>query len=360
MVPILGAVTSFGLIGFMGTTEQLLSLAFAGLGVVWYFAYAKRYTDKRGVLTSLIVDRSEQMPDTAVEAARIVRPNTGKFRVMVPLANPATEKNLITLASAYAKQRGGTVVAIHIVQVPEQTPLGAGVEHIDEMDRSSGELLEKARRDAETFGVDLETETILSHRSFGEIFDAARRERADLTILGWGGDSHGSPGRVESALGDLTGALPCDFVVYRDNGLDPSKMLLPTAGGPASDISAEVARVLSGEFDSELTLMHVVDDERDREQGEVFLEQWADEQGFESADRFTTFSEEPYEAIREVADDYSLVILGASERGLLERLVDRHGVGWMVEQLEVSVLLAEPARPRSLWERLFGRSRPSP
>ncbi len=40
-----------------------------------------------------------------------------------------------------------------------------------------------------------------------------------------------------------------------------------------------------------------------------------------------------------------------------ERLVDRRGVGWMIEQLEVSVLLAEPARPRSLWERLFGWER---
>ncbi|MFB6350650.1 MAG: hypothetical protein ABEK29_02520, partial [Bradymonadaceae bacterium] len=71
----------------------------------------------------MIVDRSQQMPDTAVEAAKMVRPDTAKFRVMVPLANPSTEKNLITLASAYAKQREGTVVAVHIVEVPDQTPL---------------------------------------------------------------------------------------------------------------------------------------------------------------------------------------------------------------------------------------------
>ncbi|MFB6350651.1 MAG: APC family permease, partial [Bradymonadaceae bacterium] len=40
-VPILGAVTSFGLIAFMGGTEQLLSLVFVGVGILWYFVYAK-------------------------------------------------------------------------------------------------------------------------------------------------------------------------------------------------------------------------------------------------------------------------------------------------------------------------------
>ncbi|MFB6350649.1 MAG: amino acid transporter, partial [Bradymonadaceae bacterium] len=231
-----------------------------------------------------------------------------------------------------------------------------GAEHIDELDEASGKLLEKARRDAETFGVDVETHTILSHRSFDEIFDAARNQRADLTLMGWGDDAHGSPGRVESAMSDLTGALPCDFVVYRDRGFDPERLLLPTAGGPASEISAEVARVLLGEFDAELTLMHVVDDERDLERGQAFLEHWAEEHGFEDTPGIVEISEDPYEAIQSVADEYSLLILGASERGILQRLADRHGVAWMIEQLEVSVLLAEPSRPRSLWERLFGRT----
>jgi amino acid transporter/nucleotide-binding universal stress UspA family protein len=353
LIPIAGAISSFGLIAFMGGTEQLLSLAFVGVGILWYFVYAKRQTEKRGLLTSLVVDRSEQMPDSAVEAAKMVRPNTNEFRVMVPLANPETEKNLMTLASAYAKQHGGTVVAVHIVQVPEQTPLEMVADDPEYFDGSE-DLLEKARQDAETFGVDVETHTILSHRSFDEIFDAARTHDVDLTILGWGEDAHGSPGRVESAMDDLTGALPCDFIVYRDRGLEPSNILLPTAGGPASEISAEVARVLSNQFDTEMTLMHVVDDERERAQGEAFLDQWAREHGFGDAEQSIAISEDPYAAIEAVGEDYSLVILGASERGLLQRLVDRHGLAWMVEQLGVSVILAEPTRPRSLWERLFG------
>jgi len=355
IVPILGAVTSFGLIGFMGGTEQLLSLGFVGVGIAWYFAYAKRHTEKQGVLTGMIVDRSEEMPDTAVEAAKMVRPGTGGFRILVPLANPTTEQNLITIASAFARQRGGTVVAVHVVEVPDQTPLQFGAEHVEELDEASGQLLERARRDAETFEVDVETHTILSHRSFGELFDAARDQRADLTLLGWGRDAHGSPGRVESAIGDLAGALPCDFLVYRDNGFDPSRILLPTAGGPTSELSAEVARTLLNEFSSELTLMHVVEEERERQRGENFLEQWAEAHEFESAERRIEVAADGYEAIRAASDDYSLVVLGASERGLLERLTRRGGLGDLVDRLPVSVLMAQPARPRSLWERLFGR-----
>ena len=356
VVPIIGALTSFGLIAFMAPIEQMMGLGFVGIGVVWYLAYARGKTEKKGVLTKFILQKAEEMPEGAVEAAKMVSPEEQKFRVMVPLANPATEKNLISIASAFAKQRGGEVVAVHIVQVPNQTPLEAGAEHITRLDAASKLLLDKARRDAETFGVDVETHTILSHRSFDEIFDAARDHRADLTVLGWGGDAHGSPGRVESALDDLTGDLPCDFLVFKDRGFDPSNILLPTAGGPDSEVSADIAHVLTSEYDAELTLLHIVDDEKERASGESFLSKWAQDHRLEDADRRIEVASNPYEAIRNAADDFTLLIVGATEKGLLRRLAERHGVVGLVEDASVSVMMAERPHARSFSERLFGDS----
>ena len=353
--PILGAVTSFGLIAFMAPIEILLSVAFVVAGVVWYLVYARHNTEKQGVLSNLILRRSQEMPESAVQAAKAVQPEGSDFRVMVPLSNPESEKNLISLASSLAKRHDGTVVAVHIVQVPDQLALEAGAEHIEELDRESQELLESARKDAETMGVPVETHTILSHRGYEEIFDAAVDERADEVVLGWspkGG--RGSSGRVEGAFDSLIRDLPCDFIVFNDRGFTPERLLVPTAGGPDSDVSADVAHALASEYDAKVTLMHVVDSEEDVEGGESFLKRWAEEHEFDAATLEVVVAEDPYEEIRKQAVDHTMLIVGATERGLVERLTGGGDFSQLVDDVPISVMLAEKAHDRPLMQRVFG------
>ena len=356
VVPILGAVLSFALIGFIRPRSSLLLCAvFVALSVVWYLAYARSRTTAEGVLSEYILSRSEEMPDAAVSAASSVKPDGGEYRVMVPLSNPRTEKDLIELGSLLAKANDGTVVATHIVQVPDQTPLYAGSEHVDRIDAESEKLLEAAREDAETFGAAVETKTILSHRSFEEVFDAAKTDNADLVVMGWGGsDSALSAGRVESPLDELTSNLPCDFLVMKDRGFDLSDVLVPTAGGYSSDLSAEVAEILLEEG-SDVSLLYVVDNESEQADGEAFLSEWAEDRGLEEANRVVDTCGDVEGAIAHHAESRSMVIIGATREGLLSRLVRGSLAFDVLNDVGSSVLLAERPQERSLVDRLFGR-----
>lgn len=349
--PILGALTAFALIAFINPTVILICGGLVVGAILWYFGYARTRTEAMGELSEFILSRSESMPEAAVSAAESVKPDGGQYRVMVPLAHPEHEENLIMLASAIGKHRDGVIDAVHIVTVPDQTSLEYVADHIDENEEEYDALLDDARRHAESFGVDIEAHTILSHRGFEEIFDAARSHDADTVVMGWGPDSHGSPGRAESALDEITMELPADFLVVRDRGFDPDHILIPTRGGSGSEYAASVASIIRDEYGSDITLLHVADSVSE---GEAFLEEWAADRGLLDATLRVETGDIRDEIVR-ASEDASLVIVGASERGLLTRLIRGSPTQQIADTVDCSVILAEQHHERSILERLLGR-----
>ncbi|EMA47177.1 amino acid permease [Halobiforma nitratireducens] len=355
-LPISGFVLSLALIYFMDNLATAIAGAFVVFAIAWYFWYARTETELEGILGSYVLDRSSEMPDVAVTAANAVRPSGGdEHTVVVPVSNPRTESNLLSLASVVAKANDGVVKAVHIVEVPDQTPLQEGSEHVKRIDEESQKLMEQVRESTETLDVPVEVTTVASHRGFEQIFDLARQERADTVVMGWGPGRPWSAGRAEGPIDELTHDLPCDFLVFNDEGLETDRVLVPTAGGPDSDLSAEIARDMRDQLGSEITLLHVVDDESERESGEAFLTEWAGEHDLAEADIRIDASGDVESAIAAGAQDHSLIVIGATERGLLSRLLRGSLAYDVVTEVDQSVLLAERPTSRSLRERLFGR-----
>jgi nucleotide-binding universal stress UspA family protein len=353
ITPIVGMVLSLGLLAFVGTRELALSAVFVVGSVVWYFAYARRYTVSEGLLSGYVRSRSEEMPTPVVDAAETVAPNgTGETEagptVMVAVSNPRTEGALATLAGALASAKNGRVLATHVVQVPDQTSLAAAADRRDRIAAESKGLLQSARADIESFDVPVETRTVLSHQGVAEVFDAAREHGVDTLIMGYGG-ARLAGGRAEGALASNP---PCDVLVLNEREFDPSRVLVPTAGGYSSDLSAEVAHALRDNFDADVAVLYVTDGDRDT--GREFLSEWAAEHGLADADLLVETGDVEEEIAR-AATDRTLVIVGATEEGLLSRVVRGSLTLSVLEDLETSVLLTERPRTRSLRDRLFGR-----
>jgi nucleotide-binding universal stress UspA family protein len=287
--------------------------------------------------------------DSPVRSLLNITGDDEEFVVLVPLSNPKTEAHLISLGAAIANQRNGRVIAITIVQVPDQTSLEAAREQFEYQEAT--DLLAGAQRHASELGAPIEIHTVFAHRLFQQVFDAARRYEADVCVMGWGPDSPGVAGRTESVVDELAGSLPCDFLVVRDRGFDPSRVLLPTTGGPHTDMAAIVARILRAEFGSDVTLLHVTDDP---DEGREFLDSWATEHDLADTDlRVETGDIDT--VIKDAAHEHTMILVGATETGVLARLARGSLVLNALDDVDCSVLIAERQTKRPLLGRLFGR-----
>ncbi len=280
----------------------------------------------------------------------------GSDHILVPISNPRMESNLIELACAIAAGKEAAVVEfVHVVRVPDETGGHYGrVQHNRILERSDDQL-EGAREVAAAYDVDYETSTVVTHRSLEEVFDTAVREEADLVVMGRNEDAIWEAGRAERPFDELTSSLPCDFLVFADRGLDADRILLPTTGNPHSELSAEVARALRATFGSEITLFNVVDGPDERADAEAFLDEWGADNGLSDAVSVVDDSGDVEAAIARAAADHGLVVVGASDRGLIGR-IGRDALHFdVLDEVDCSMLLAERATDRSLFQRVFGR-----
>lgn len=274
------------------------------------------------------------------------------WTVLVALSNPWTAHALVSLGAVLARHHGGRVLAAHVVTVPDQTPLDVAAEHRDRIEPGADDLLADARVEAADVGVPVETRTVLSHRGLPKVFDAARTNDADAVVMGYGGARLAS-GRAEGVLEELAADLPCDVLVLDGETFDPAGVLVPTAGGYSADLSAAVAGALRDVSGADVTLLHVADD-GEADDGRAFLAAWADEHGLADAERRVETGDVEAAVARHAAEA-TLVVVGATGRGLLARIVRGSLTLDVLEDLETPVLMAERPDERSVRERLLGR-----
>jgi len=308
-IPALALVVDLLVIPLWGLGPIVCTMGCLAVGGLVYLAYGRgRHIEAQEGVTVFHPPGEERAPEA--------------FRVLVPMANPATAGTLLRTAGRLAQLQGGDVLALQVVVVPESVPLQAG-RHRAEAGRA---LLEKALALANEEDLPIHTMTRVAHTVAQGILDTAADEGADLILLGWGGATHPratSLGRiVDTVLRDAS----CDVLVVRgDDAAPPKKILVPTAGGPHAQAAARLSLLLAEACEAEVTLLYV--------QQRPATPQQMEENRHRIAETMEGLSPEcppkqkvvqassVVEGIVEEAQEHDLVLLGVSDESLLDRLV---------------------------------------
>lgn len=313
-----------------------------------------------GTLIYLLYARAHHVE--AKEGVTVFKPRPAErpqveYRVLVPIANPATAGALLRLAGVLARQQGGEVLALQVVTVPEQVPLEEGRRRA-----ATGRLLlERALTQAGEEEFAIQTMTRVAHSVAQGILDTAREEKVDLVLLGWRGYTRSLGASMGPVIDAVMRDAPCDVTIAKGREWKTvGKILVPTAGGPHAPIAARLALLLSEVYGSEVTVLYVQLGQATPERMEENRRRIARTlHGLEFSrppEQKVVIADSIVEGIVQEAERYDLVLLGASEEGLFDQFV----FGSIPQQIaarvpKTAVITRRYVGPTELWTRKLVR-----
>ena len=354
-VPILGLLSCVVIITQMRPLVLLVGGIIVALGVAWYFVYAQG----RAVKVSLV---GEAIAPRGVEATL-----NGHYRVVVPVANPQTERHLLRLAAATASEHeNAQLVAVNVIEVPRQTALLQDIQFEQERVDRQRELLDSAREATEGLGVGIRTHAVVGRNAGAAILDVVQSERADHVLLGWGGHRKRYEHILGSNIDHIAREASCEVTLVKP-GADPTKNVVALVGaGPHAPLAARRAwQFAQGAKDASLTLLNVQRPSKDggspNELGRALIASVAERvslgDGTYRPEVVVSENSDIEETLLTAVDDYDTVVVGATRSSAVAQAL----FGSIPERIgenasgTVAIVRGPQYKPRSITDAMIER-----
>lgn len=284
---------------------------------------------KRLIQLDVLESISEQEEAIVEAKPAIVNPvlSTQNYRILVPVANPRTQKGLLQLAVAIAGMRlePSVVHPLSLVELEEDylfqsTPL--------EADR----LIQERRQRLEELIQSLEPPQIrqmvhpiirISQDVARETAEIALLDRTDLILVGWHRPAF-STNRLGGRVGQILSTAPADVAVFVDQGKERlENLLVPYSTNIHDDLALEIAlRLLFNRDTCCLTVLIVAENELSKNDLSDEFRSVLERLPKSIRDRIDiNFGEaiEPIEAVVAASETVDLTIAGTSRAWGIER-----------------------------------------
>jgi len=275
---------------------------------------------------------------------------TYDYTVLVAVREEREAEILGWFAAAVAKARQGGLLALHMSEVPRVMSLAAS-RHL--LDTGRG-FFETVREQAKARGVATHTIIMLARRGAAAVTEIAQEHRADLIVLGWTGKT--KRGRIFGRTTDpLIANPPADLAVLR-----PARrrvhavetIMVPVSAGRNSrfavELATDIGRVVAGRKHARITLFRVA---RTKAEAAAAAEDTALFDGLRDGityGQITTriaLATSVANAIITEAEDYDLVILGAGEERMFERILSGNIAKRVLREAKPSTVMVKRREP---------------
>jgi amino acid transporter/nucleotide-binding universal stress UspA family protein len=312
LFPILGIISQVVLIVYLFTLSPeawYLGGLWIAAGLVFYVAYASR--------------REPMKEPFKIIHQEIV--STGRYSVLVPVADELHAHLLGTLAAPIARDKDGEIFALHVVRVPKQLGIADGRFVL----KHGKPILESVIDQAKVLDVPVNTMIRFGRDVSQAIIDTARERNSNLILLGWLGTTSSEGKAFGSVIDAVSKNPPCDVAMVRFREREELRQILvPTGGGPNSSLALELAVTQAREYEREngfrprITALYVArgTDAQLIDLGERILARAT--AGFDyPIGNMVISAPSILEGILRQAEQANLVVLGASEEGFFEQLL---------------------------------------
>jgi amino acid transporter/nucleotide-binding universal stress UspA family protein len=326
-VPILGLGGCLFVIMNTSRVSLIIGNMIVAASFIWYLLFLRKGTQLVGASNILFTKRVIKPLIIRAKDYLAARGEEEEPVILVPLANPETERSLLKVSTALAKTRRARLQLIHIVSVPLQTPLEAGRLEYERRRSEKKSLLDIASLRAEEQKIRSRANAIVAHNVPSAILSVAEVEQPEFVVMGWQGDVRLLRTRNTTVAGVLKIAKG-NVLVVRDRGLERVKrILVPISGGPHAKLGLKLAHDLGSEWKASLTALNVqvgrgaseASSEFDRESIQLFqgvakdfVKDTLKESGVK-AEIQIVMDADVSRAIVKASEGHELIVMGASD-----------------------------------------------
>lgn len=360
VVPIVGFVACIAILLQMSWLVQAIGVAIVIVGIAWYFAYARERATTEGLVGEAIAP-----------APTTVANGKGNYRVVVPVANPDTERDLLRLAAANAhahEDEHAEIIAINVIQVPQQTSLSQDIEFEEERVARQQELLDAAREIATDLDIGIRTRAIVGRDVGDVVLDVIDDEEADHVLMGWKGSRSAREHILGSNIDQVVQHAPCEVTLVKlstTERVDTVEDVVALVGeGPHAPVAARrgAELVVTTQGEGSLTLLNAQRPDEDGDpydEGAAVIADVAERAGIEymDYDSDVVVGEDVEDALLDAVAGYDTVCVGATRSGSVSQALFGSIPESIGEKVDATVVLVRGPREttRSIKQGLIER-----
>jgi len=327
-LPEITLIVNLGLLATLDWLSLFFGLQLAIIGGLVFFFYSRKRVVRQE--TGLHLPLAESKPGFQLRSGE---------RILMPVANPETQQSIFELCNALLSEKGGEVVALHIVNTPEQVDFRTALANSER----SLELLERMEYWKTDERVKVRPVVRASHKLGLGIVHAAEEERCDLIVMGYTGkrSSTASANLMELVLNRSSVNCILLKLKQREEEFKPRRIAVSLGGRLNLNLMVRLAGAVAAHFKGDITFLNVLPTDyspaQQAESGKIFIEAIQRHSARALYSIRVLASDKPIDTLVEKSAEFDLLIVGTTKVGLLQQMVVGNFATQITERAHCSV-----------------------